>query len=319
MRKRYFVLLFCVISFISNQSFGQNEVGLPIDFELGDNLIQIDSSNFVNFNGGIFEVLVNPYQYEENDSKWVGKITRNLGDIWAGSKIQLDANLNFSLSTLISMKVYTQAPIGTQIKLKIEDPEYIDLGDPSFEIDAWTSVTNAWETIVFDFGDCPSIFNNIAFMFDFNTIGDGSSASTFYFDDVMQLISVEQNVVSGCTYIQACNYNTEATLDDGSCFFAELYYDCYGFCVNDADTDTVCDELDNCVLDSNMDQIDSDVDGEGDLCDYDDGLGITDLNQTSSIVLKMIDVLGREVKHPKPGQILFYIYDDNRVEKRLTN
>ena len=319
MRKRYLILLFCLISFISYQSFGQNEVGLPIDFELGDDLIQIDSSNFINFNGGLFEVLVNPYQYEENDSKWVGKITRNLGDIWAGSKIQLDINLNFSISTLISMKVYTQAPIGTQIKLKIEDPEYIDLGDPSFEIDAWTTVTNAWETIVFDFEDCPPIFNNIAFMFDFNTIGDGSSASTFYFDDIMQLISDVQNIVSGCTYIQACNYNSEATLDDGNCFFAELYYDCYGFCVNDTDTDTVCDELDNCVLDSNMDQIDSDADGEGDLCDYDDSLSITDLNQTSSIVLKMIDVLGREVKHPKPGQMLIYIYDDNRVEKRLTN
>ena len=305
--------------FISNQSFGQNEVGLPIDFELGDDLIQIDSSNFVNFNGGVFEVLVNPYQYEENDSKWVGKITRNLGDIWAGSKIQLDANLNFSLSTLISMKVYTQAPIGTQIKLKIEDPEYIDLGDPSFEIDAWTTVTNAWETIVFDFEDCPPIFNNIAFMFDFNTIGDGSSASTFYFDDVMQLISVEQNIVLGCTYIQACNYNTEATIDDGSCFFTELYYDCYGFCVNDADTDSVCDELDNCVLDSNIDQIDSDADGEGDLCDYDDGLGITYFDQKSSIVIKIIDVLGRQVKYPSPGQILFYIYEDSRVEKHFTN
>lgn len=318
MRKPY-VFFYFLMCFISNQSFGQNEVGLPIDFELGDDLIQIDSSNFVNFNGGVFEVLVNPYQYEENDSKWVGKITRNLGDIWAGSKIQLDINLNFSISTLISMKVYTQAPIGTQIKLKIEDPEYIDLGDPSYEIDAWTTVTNAWETIVFDFGDSPPIFNNIAFMFDFNTIGDGSSASTFYFDDVMQLISVEQNIVLGCTYIQACNYNTEATIDDGSCFFTELYYDCYGFCVNDADTDSVCDELDNCVLDSNIDQIDSDADGEGDLCDYDDGLGITYFDQKSSIVIKIIDVLGRQVKHPSPGQILFYIYEDSRVEKHFTN
>ena len=319
MRKLYSVLLFCLFSFMSIQSSAQVEVSLPIDFELGDDLIQIDSTNFVNFNGGAFEVLVNPYQNEDNSSKWVGKIVRNLGDIWAGSKIQLDENLNFSESTLISMKVYTQAPIGTQIKLKIEDPLYIDIGDPSFEVDAWTTVTNAWETIVFDFADSPPTFNNIAFMFDFNTIGDGSIESTFYFDDIMQVFSADPTVISGCTYSQACNYNTEATLDDGSCFFAELYYNCDGFCVNDADADAVCDELDNCILDSNMDQIDSDGDGEGDLCDYDDGLGIKDLNQTTSILLKMIDVLGREVKHPKPGQILFYIYQNGKVEKHLTN
>ena len=118
-------------------------------------------------------------------------------------------------------------------------------------------------------------------------------------------------------YPLACNYNDEATQDDGSCVFAQMFYDCAGFCVNDADNDLVCDELDNCSLVANFDQTDSDGDEEGDLCDYDDGLGISDLEQESSPLVKMIDLLGREQKHHKNGQILFYIYENGTVEKQF--
>ena len=40
----------------------------------------------------------------------------------------------------------------------------------------------------------------------------------------------------------ACNYNADAT-DDGSCTYAEDGYDCDGNCLNDADSDGVCDEF----------------------------------------------------------------------------
>jgi hypothetical protein len=96
-----------------------------------------------------------------------------------------------------------------------------------------------------------------------------------------------------------------------------MFYDCAGFCVNDADNDLVCDELDNCSMVANFDQTDSDGDDEGDLCDYDDGLGISDLEQASSPLVKMIDLLGREQKHHKSGQILFYIYENGTVEKQF--
>ena len=41
----------------------------------------------------------------------------------------------------------------------------------------------------------------------------------------------------------ACNYNADATDDDGSCDFADDGYDCDGVCLNDADGDGVCDEF----------------------------------------------------------------------------
>jgi hypothetical protein len=49
--------------------------------------------------------------------------------------------------------------------------------------------------------------------------------------------------VPGCTDATACNYNAAANEDDGSCAYAEEYYDCAGACLNDTDGDGVCDEL----------------------------------------------------------------------------
>ena len=205
------------------------------------------------------------------------KIIRDGGDIWAGSKVQLNNYLDFSENNFITIKIYTQAPVGTQVRLKIEDPYYIDIGDPSFEVDAWTTVSNEWEVLTFDFSDSPSDFNNIAFMFDFDVIGDGSDESTFYFDDIMQTnTSPITNDIYGCTYELACNYNEEANIDDGSCVFAELNYDCNGNCINDIDNDGVCDEV-----------------------DYDDGIGIQEVSNENVTLIEMIDILGKTQKSIK--------------------
>ena len=46
---------------------------------------------------------------------------------------------------------------------------------------------------------------------------------------------------AGCTNNQACNYNSEATIDDGSCTYAAIGYDCGGNCIQDLDEDGICD------------------------------------------------------------------------------
>ena len=46
----------------------------------------------------------------------------------------------------------------------------------------------------------------------------------------------------GCHDASACNFDAEATDEDGSCTYAEEFYDCDGNCLNDADGDYVCDE-----------------------------------------------------------------------------
>jgi hypothetical protein len=124
-------------------------------------------------------------------------------------------------------------------------------------------------------------------------------------------------LIFGCTDIEACNYNSEATVSDSSCEYAEQYYDCIGSCLNDSDEDTVCDELDNCLLISNPNQLDTDNDGDGDDCDYDDHISLEEINNREIPLIKMIDVLGREYKtHPK-GKLLFYIYLDSSVQKKF--
>ena len=51
--------------------------------------------------------------------------------------------------------------------------------------------------------------------------------------------------IEGCTYETACNYNQEATLDDGNCDYPEEFYDCEGICLEDTDGDGICDQLEN--------------------------------------------------------------------------
>ena len=48
--------------------------------------------------------------------------------------------------------------------------------------------------------------------------------------------------VSGCMDSVACNYDPDATQDDESCTYPEDPYNCDGSCLNDSDSDGVCDE-----------------------------------------------------------------------------
>ena len=51
----------------------------------------------------------------------------------------------------------------------------------------------------------------------------------------------------GCTDPDACNYATNATSDDGSCVYNDAAGVCGGSCIEDADADGICDDVDECI------------------------------------------------------------------------
>lgn len=166
---RNFILFALLIGAMSAHS-----QSLPFDFET-----MPTTSDFVDFDGGTGTVIANPQMNADNPSAMVAQIVRDGGTIWSGSKIILDANLDFTTEWEISMKVFTTAPVGTVVKFKLE-------GNGSTETDQLTTVSGAWETMSWNFFGQPSDFNEVVFMFDFGNVGDGSETSTFLFDDVTQ-------------------------------------------------------------------------------------------------------------------------------------
>lgn len=60
---------------------------------------------------------------------------------------------------------------------------------------------------------------------------------------LISMVYVCTGQIYGCIDSMACNYNSAATQDDGSCNYPELYYDCDANCLDDIDTDGICDAL----------------------------------------------------------------------------
>jgi hypothetical protein len=160
--------------FLSFNTFN-GQVNMPVDFENA----QVTNEDFINFNGGAGYVVYNPQIDDENPSESVGVIIRDGGDIWAGSYLELEDYLDFSTNTHISMSVYT--PIsGLMVKFKLEG----DNGAQT-ERDTYTTLSDNWETLTWSFAGEPlNTYNKLVLMFDFGNIGDGSTNSTFYFDDI---------------------------------------------------------------------------------------------------------------------------------------
>ena len=139
---------------------------------------------------------------------------------------------------------------------------------------------------------------------------------------------------TGCTDPNAINYNIDANNDfDGllceypSDLYPNLLYDsnndnildtsyvdCLGDCLFDNDNDLICNEIDNCPNDFNPNQEDFNSDDIGDVCD---GIGIYEHEQPKKVI-KIVDILGREINTNNKKITLIHIYDDGSIEKVIT-
>ena len=172
--KKILILLIPLLSF--------SQINLPIDFENN----QIINQDFIFFNGGSGYVVFNPQIDDNNPSEKVGVIIRDGGDIWAGSYLELDDYLDFSENTTLNMQILSPYP-GLLVKFKIEGDQGDFPSEPATERDAYTTSSNQWETLSWDFsGEASNTYRKLVLMFDFGNIGDGSLDSTFYFDNIFQ-------------------------------------------------------------------------------------------------------------------------------------
>jgi hypothetical protein len=150
---------------------------LPITFQQGTT-----AKHFFSFESAIMTTIANPDVSTANSSSMVGKIVRYLGAPYGGSKITFSNNLDFANHPEITMKVWTTAPIGTNVTLKAEKPFWGE------ERSVLTTKTGEWETLTFSFSGAPLDMPTLTFLFDFTagstSVGDGSENSTFLFDDV---------------------------------------------------------------------------------------------------------------------------------------
>ena len=164
-----FTLLFLLL--ISTLGYSQS---LPFDFETTP-----VTADFVDFDGGTATVISNPQSGGINTSGSVAQIVRNGGQPWAGSKIIMPTNIDFTTNNSFSMKVFSPAA-GIPVLFKLEVA-----GGGFAERTTNTTVANEWETLTWEFSGEPSnTFNEVVFIFNIGTVGDGTANSTYLFDDV---------------------------------------------------------------------------------------------------------------------------------------
>ena len=162
--------------------FGQIE--LPVDFELSN------TTYFTDFAGNNSAVGSDP----TNSTNMVAITTRTItAEPWAGTTIGDDgfaSPIPFSATnTTISLKVYSEY-VGTSIHLKAED---LINPDVFVETRMYTTKSNEWETIVFDFSNpvfgsqslnLNAAYRKLSVFFNFGTPGFVDGEQIFYWDDV---------------------------------------------------------------------------------------------------------------------------------------
>jgi len=142
---------------------------------------EVAAPAFTVFGGNSTEVIDNPDATGENTSTKVAQSTKPVGaEPWAGSFFDLASPLDLVNSTSISLKTWSPA-VGAVVRLKIEDQSD---NTKFIEIDANTTVSEAWETLTFDLSAAapavdPSVsYDRFVLFFDFGVSPVGNAAYT---------------------------------------------------------------------------------------------------------------------------------------------
>jgi hypothetical protein len=156
---------------------GVPTLSLPINFESSTL-----NYAFTDFAGNTASVENNANPGGINTSAKVGKIIKGNGALtYAGSILSMGSPINFSSMQKIKMKVWSPQA-GIIVKLKLENQTNSAL---NVEMDATTTVANAWQELTYNFTGINNANNyqKVIVFFNFGAVGTGT---TYYFDDIIQ-------------------------------------------------------------------------------------------------------------------------------------
>ncbi len=159
-------------------SFGMLKAAdLPLDFEAGT-----DAYTFTDFDGGQMTVIANPYAAGINTSSFVAQMIKNAGQVWGGSYITLDSNMDFVTYNTFTMKVFSPRA-DAKVLLKVENSANTS---ENFEKEVLTTKANEWEELTFNYSAINNTltYDRIVIIIDNGTQGDGSADFTFLIDDI---------------------------------------------------------------------------------------------------------------------------------------
>jgi hypothetical protein len=149
---------------------------LPLDFENTN-----QNFSFNGFGGGVLSKVVNPDQSAGNPSATVLKGVKSGPEFWAGGYFQMSSKVDFSLGKFIRASVWSPKA-GGAVTLKLEAPGVDALEVPSGPLVA------GWQEVSWDFSTLnnANAYTIIAFINDYGTVGDGTAAFTYYYDNLRQ-------------------------------------------------------------------------------------------------------------------------------------
>jgi hypothetical protein len=156
----------------------QSQIGqtIPINFQSTITNYFLDS-----FGGAAASVENNPDASGINTSTKVGKAIKG-NECWSGTSLPLEYPIFNFTQKVVKMKVWSPA-VGKTVKFKFD----YGLGDGTgIEVDAVTTVNNAWEELTFDFTSqtATNPLKVAVVFFDFNCGGGHVPGSIYYFDDI---------------------------------------------------------------------------------------------------------------------------------------
>ncbi|MDC0889269.1 family 16 glycosylhydrolase, partial [bacterium] len=133
---------------------------------------------FGDFGGGAVTVIANPQITGINTSATVGQMQKFAGEVFGGSTLTLPGEVDFSNSSVFTMKVFAQRAVPVLFKLEGLNVER-----------SVTHTGSGWEELSFDFtGDTGPGVAQVTLIFDLGVNGDAGGDPdnwTFLFDDIV--------------------------------------------------------------------------------------------------------------------------------------